>query len=264
MSVEDLLIEDIGEVRVLKLNRPHRLNAFDASMSGHLIDALTGASRDDSVRAVVITGCGRGFCSGLDLSRFTDGSLFPSTRHARLDELEWVGRLIEGIVHNDKPVIAAMNGVAAGAGLSMALACDFRYVAQTAKLTTGYIRRALSPDAGMTYLLPRIVGHAMATDLILTGRDVTADEALRIGLVHQVVAPEELVESALEFAQRLAAGPPIATTLSKRLLISSYEATLVQQLKAELQDLKQCLETEDVREGITAMMEKRVPKFQGN
>ncbi|MFB5192128.1 enoyl-CoA hydratase/isomerase family protein [Alicyclobacillus fastidiosus] len=263
MSVDDLLVEDIGAIRVLKLNRPHRLNAFDASMSDHLIDALTGASRDDSVRAVVITGCGRGFCSGLDLSRFTDGSLFPSTRHARLDDLEWVGRLIECVVYNDKPVIAAINGAAAGAGLSLALACDFRYAAQTATLTTGYIRRALSPDAGMTYLLPRIVGHAAATDLILTGRDVTADEAFRIGLVHQVVAPEQLEESALELAERLAAGPPIATTLSKRLLVSTYEVSLVQQLKAELRDLKECLATEDVREGITAMMEKRVPKFQG-
>lgn len=261
--MEELRIETNGTVRILILNRPHRLNAFTDNLSQLLIDALYSASADDDIRAVIITGEGRGFCSGLDLARFQDGSLFLGSRHARLDEFEWVGRLVDSIVHNDKPVIAAMNGVAAGAGLSMALACDFRVMATTATLTTGYIRRALSPDAGMTYFLPRLVGHTKAVELILTGRDVSAIEAQELGLLNAVYDAEVLHTEALRLANSLAASAPIAMTMSKRLLVETYDTSMREQLKKELTYLKQCFQTEDVKEGIQAMMEKRNPSFLG-
>ncbi|WAH35295.1 enoyl-CoA hydratase/isomerase family protein [Alicyclobacillus dauci] len=261
--MDNLLIQDAQGVRILTLNRPDRLNAFDDGLSSNLIQALNDASRDDDVRVVIITGRGRGFSSGLDLSTFTNGDLSPTSRFGRLDELEWVGRLIESVVHNDKPIIAAINGVAAGAGLSLALACDFRFMSEEAKLTTGYIRRALSPDAGMTYFLPRLVGHTKAMELILTGRDVDAAEADRLGLLNQVVEGSQLLETVQAFARELASGPPIAMTLSKRLVYSSYDTPLVPQLKNELAFIRQCFGTDDVREGIQAMMEKRKPNFQG-
>lgn len=261
--MDDLLLEDVGAVRLMKLNRPDKLNAFDDSLSNHLIEALTQASAEDSVHCIVITGEGRGFSSGLDLSRFQDGSVFPESRHGRLDELAWVGQLVHAIVKNDKPVIAAINGVAAGAGLSIALACDMRLMADTAVLTTGYIRRALSPDAGMTYFLPRLIGHAKAAEWILTGRNIDATEADKLGLLNGVLEESALLEQTLAFATRVAAAPPIAVTLSKRLLVDAHESTLDLQLRRELLYLKQCFVTNDVREGIEAMMERREPKFTG-
>lgn len=258
-KMNELIIDTQDGVRTLTLNRPERLNAINDALSKQLEDALAQASLDDAVRVVVITGNGRAFCTGLDLTAV------PSfdTRHEQLDDLGWVGRQALGIVHCDKPVIAAINGVAAGAGFSLALACDLCFMSEDAIVKTGYIHRGLSPDAGMSYFLPRLVGHARATEMIFTGRDVNAEEAEQIGLVCNVYSDETFRESTLDFAEELAQGPPIALTLAKRLLVTSSEADLPTILKQEYASIKTCFGTDDVKEGVQAFLEKRKPLFRG-
>ncbi|MDW7674258.1 MAG: enoyl-CoA hydratase/isomerase family protein [Bacillota bacterium] len=260
-----LLIDTQSGIRTLTLNNPERLNAINDDLSSQLEQALKEASADDEVRVIVITGKGRGFCAGLDLSDFAakHNKMASRTRYERLDDLGWVGRQALGIVGCDKPVIAAINGIAAGAGLALALACDLRFMAASARVTAGYIRRGLSPDAGMTYFLPRLVGQTRATELILTGRDITPAEAEKIGLVNAVYSDEEFEQRVMEFAAELAGGPPIAMTFSKRLLVGSQDSDLTAILKQELSLIKACFETKDVMEGIQSFVEKRKPNFRG-
>jgi 2-(1,2-epoxy-1,2-dihydrophenyl)acetyl-CoA isomerase len=248
-------------VCTITLDRPERLNAVNRRLADELPAALQAASADDAVRAVVITGAGRGFCAGLDLSEPI--SLTRGTRHERLDPLYWVGQWVLALVACEKPVIAAVNGAAAGAGFGLALACDLRVVARSARLTAGYVRRGLSPDAGVTWFLPRLVGHGRATEIMLTGRDVLADEAERIGLATRVVDDAEVLSAAQRFAAELAAGPPIALALTKRLLVESAYATLEGQLRSELAHIKTCFASADVREAVVAFQEKRAPAFRG-
>src|SRR5699024_8136162 len=217
-------------VRTLTLNRPEQMNAINNGLSNALEKALADASADDHVHVVVITGSGQAFCAGLDLTT-TPGSF--ETRNEQLDDLGWVGRQALGIVQCDKPVIAAINGVAAGAGLSLALACDLIFMKDGGKVTTGYIRRGLSPDAGMSYFLPQLVGNAKATELIFTGRNILSDEAERIGLVTSVFSEDTFTDEVHHIADELAAGPPIALTMSKRLLTASPDADLTTILKQE-------------------------------
>ncbi|MCU0616357.1 MAG: enoyl-CoA hydratase-related protein [Gemmatimonadaceae bacterium] len=257
-----LLAETSAEgVRTLTLNRPERLNAVNAALADALPAAIDAAAADDAVRAIVITGAGRGFCAGLDLAEPV--ALEGASRAERLDPLRWVGRWVLALAHCEKPVIAAINGAAAGAGFGLALACDLRIMAASARLTAGYVRRGLSPDAGVTWFLPRLVGHGRAADILLTGRDVEAAEAAQIGLVTRVEPDEQVLAAAHALATALAAGPPIALALTKRLLHESAEATLSAQLRSELTHIKQCFVSADVREALSAFQEKRVPQFRG-
>jgi 2-(1,2-epoxy-1,2-dihydrophenyl)acetyl-CoA isomerase len=260
--MDELLIDTKDGVRTLTLNRPERLNAINNELSSQLEKALTQASSDDEVKVVVITGNGRGFCTGLDLADQAARSV-NRTRHQQLDDLAWVGRLTLGIVHCDKPVIAAINGIAAGAGFALTLSCDLRFMSANARVTTGYIRRGLSPDAGMSYFLPRLIGRTRAAELILTARDIDPSEAERIGLVNQVFSDEEFHERVNQFARELASGPPIAMTFSKRLLAASPDSDLSTMLKQELSLIKVCFGTKDVKEGLQAFTEKRKPNFTG-
>lgn len=253
-------------VRTLTLNRPERLNAVNAALMDELPQAIAAAGADEAVRALVITGAGRGFCAGLDLSpdnvkRMT--STNGASRASRLDDLAWVGQWVLAVTNCPLPVIAALNGVAAGAGLGLALAADIRLMSATATLTTGYIRRGLSPDAGISYFLPRMVGASRAADLILTARDVAAEEAERIGLVSRILAAETFTEEVTDYAARVAAGPPLSLALTKRLLLASYDADLTTQLRSELQTIKQCLLSEDFGEALRAFHDKRAPNFTG-
>lgn len=248
-------------VRTLTLNRPDRLNAVNPALAEALPRAMQDAATDDAVRAIVITGSGRGFCAGLDLSEPVPINSGP--RVERLDPYYWVGRWVLSIMSCEKPVIAAVNGAAAGAGFGLALACDIRLVQSDAKCTAGYVRRGLSPDAGVTWTLPRLIGHARAMEIVLTGRDVLADEAERIGLAAAVYAPDVFAESVQRYASRLAAGPPMALALTKRLMINSASATLDALLREELTHIKSCFASADVREALAAFKEKRVPVFRG-
>jgi 2-(1,2-epoxy-1,2-dihydrophenyl)acetyl-CoA isomerase len=248
-------------VRTLTLDRPDTLNAVNGALASSLSSAVADATAEDAVRVVVITGAGRAFCSGLDLSE--PPTLPSATRVERLDPYAWVGTWVRRIVSCEKPVIAAVNGVAAGAGFGLALACDLRLVAASARMTAGYVRRGLSPDAGVSYFLPRHVGLARAADILLTGRDVGADEAARTGLATEVVADDTFAEHVREYAARLAAGAPVAHALTKRLLTRSLDTDLDAALRDELVSIKQCFATRDVAEAIAAFREKRRPTFRG-
>ncbi|WP_279389196.1 enoyl-CoA hydratase/isomerase family protein [Scopulibacillus darangshiensis] len=261
--MEELLASTHYGVRTLTLNRPECLNAINDTLSSQLQLALKDASSDDDVRVIVITGKGRGFCAGLDLKDRSARLPERKTRHKQLDELGWVGRQAISLIECDKPVIAAINGVAAGAGLALALACDLRFMSESAKVTTGYIRRGLSPDAGMCYFLPRLVGQTKAAEMIFTGCDILPNEAEQIGLVNKVFSDEEFDERVMTVAKELAEGPPIALTLSKRLFKASEEVDLTTLLKQELSSIKACFETKDAKEGIQAFVEKRKPLFKG-
>ena len=257
-----LLIDTTAQgVRTITLDRADKLNAVNGALASSLSSALADAAADDAARVVVITGAGRGFCAGLDLSE--PPTLPSSTRAERLDALAWVGSWVKRVVECEKPVIAAVNGVAAGAGFGLALACDIRIVTESAKMTAGYVRRGLSPDAGVTYFLPRHVGLARAADILLTGRDVDATEAERIGLVAQVIPDAAFVDTVAAFAAQLAAGAPIAQALTKRLLVRSFDVSLDTALRDELVHIKQSFGTRDVAEAIAAFREKRRPAFTG-
>jgi 2-(1,2-epoxy-1,2-dihydrophenyl)acetyl-CoA isomerase len=247
-------------VRTVTLNRPDRLNAVNPALADALPQAMHAAATDDAVRVVVISGAGRGFCAGLDLS---EPAGLGSTRAAKLDPYYWVGRWVHSLVSCEKPVIAAINGPAAGAGFGLALACDLRLMAASASCTAGYVRRGLSPDAGVSWFLPRLVGQARAMDLVLTGRDISADEAERIGLVSAVHADDVFADRVASYAARLAAGPPLALALTKRLMLGSSDASLDMQLREELTHIKTCFASADVREAMAAFKEKRAPVFRG-
>jgi 2-(1,2-epoxy-1,2-dihydrophenyl)acetyl-CoA isomerase len=248
-------------VRTITLDRADKLNAVNGPLASSLAEALADAAADDAARVVVITGAGRGFCAGLDLSE--PPTLPSGTRAERLDAYAWVGTWVRRIAACEKPVIAAVNGVAAGAGFGLALACDIRLVAESAKLTAGYVRRGLSPDAGVTYFLPRHVGLARATEILLSGRDVDAAECERIGLAAQRIPDATFGAAVAEYAAQLAAGAPVAQALTKRLLLRSLDTQLDAALRDELVYIKQCFGTRDVGEAIAAFREKRKPAFTG-
>ena len=257
-----LLVETTADgERTITLDRADKLNAVNGALAASLSSAVADAAAEDAVRVVVITGAGRAFCAGLDLSE--PPSLPSSTRVERLDPYAWVGTWVRTILSCEKPVVAAVNGAAAGAGFGLALACDVRIVAASARMTAGYVRRGLSPDAGVSWLLPRHVGLARASDILLTGRDVDASEAERIGIAAHVVADATFGEWMRDYASRLAAGPPLAQALTKRLLVRSLDTPLDTALRDELVYIKQCFATADVAEAITAFREKRHPTFRG-
>ncbi len=242
-------------VRTIMLDRPERLNAVNPTLAAELPLALAEAARDDHVRVVVLTGAGRGFCAGLDLR--DPALLDQSTRVGRLDDLGWVGRWVLAMAACEKPVIAAVNGPAAGAGFGLALAADLRFVSAAATFTAGYVRVGLSPDAGVTYHLPRIVGLGPATDILLSGRDVSADEALSLGLATLVFAEESFTAEVSAHAARLAEGSPIALALTKRLLRQSLDTPLRTQLRDELTHVKTSFDTDAAREAMRAFTEQR-------
>jgi 2-(1,2-epoxy-1,2-dihydrophenyl)acetyl-CoA isomerase len=248
-------------VHTITLNRPDRLNAVDPTMADELPAAIDAAAALDAIRVIVITGAGRGFCSGLDLS--APPKLPDSTRIERLDPYAWVGRWVLSMVRCEKPVIAAVNGPAAGAGFGLALAADLRLVASSARMSAGYVRRALSPDAGVSYFLPRLVGMSRATEILFSGRDIDAAEAERIGLASMVIGDDGFADHAIEYAERLAAGPPNALALTKRLLATSLDVPLEAQLERELTYIKTCFASRDVAEAMSAFNEKRRPTFSG-
>lgn len=248
-------------VRTITLDRAEKLNAVNSALADALVGALDDAAREDAVRVVVITGAGRAFCAGLDIS--APPEIPTSTLSERLDPYAWVGRWVQGVVACEKPVIAAVNGPAAGAGFGLALACDIRLMASSATMTAGYVRRGLSPDAGVSWFLPRHVGLARAADILLTGRDVDSAEAERIGLVAMVASDDGFADAAAGYAKRLAAGAPVAHALTKRLLIHAFEQPLDAQLREELVHIKYSFTTADVREAMTAFREKRRPTFGG-
>lgn len=253
-----LEIEDRGHVRVLHLNRPDHLNALSSPLLKELSDCLAEVEALSKIRVLVITGVGRAFSAGADIVEESDLSL----GHDDLWSLA-VHKVITAIHALRVPTIAAINGLAVGAGLDLALACSMRIVADSAWVSSGYVNIGYSPDAGGTYFLPRIVGEAHAAEMIFTGQRVTALTAAAWGLVSRVVAADELLETACELAEQIASGPPIAVELAKRLLSGNADVSLETALRNELVAGRICGASEDHAEGLQAISERRQPKFRG-
>jgi 2-(1,2-epoxy-1,2-dihydrophenyl)acetyl-CoA isomerase len=265
MSENPLLVERRERVAILTLNRPDRLNALNRELQDAINQACQELRNDDSVWAVVVTGAGRGFCAGADLrSGRPEGEEQPS-RQERLDVYGWVGRLAMSIYCTlDKPVIAAVNGVAVGAGMSLALACDMRVGSENTRFKVVFIERSLSPDSGLSFFLPRIVGFSRACDLIFTSRYVDADEAYRIGLLDRLVPANKLLDEALKLANQIASWPPVAMQASRRVLQQSMESTLEEQLRNEVFGLSFARRApHDVQESRDSFLERRPPRFTG-
>lgn len=261
-----LLVERRERVTILTLNRPDRLNALSYELREGIIQACQDVRDDDDVWAVVLTGTGRGFCSGVDLRSAPASEDAQPRRQERLDVYGWVGRLAMALYRTlDKPIIAAVNGVAAGAGMSMALACDIRVGSEQTRFKTVFIERSLSPDTGMSYFLPRIVGYSRACDLIFTSRFVEADEAYRIGLLDRLVASEHLLDEAVALANQIASWPPVAMQAARRVLQQSMASTtLEEQLRHESHGLILARRApHDVQESRAAFLERRPPQYTG-
>ena len=263
MTDQPLLMEKADHVAVLTLNRPAKLNALDASLRDAMLAAIAEVQADDDVRAAIFTGAGRGFCSGADLTA-GQGEASPPSQNDHLDDLGWVGRQALAVYGLNKPVIAAVNGVAAGAGMSLALGCDVRVGSPQSRFKTVFIERNLSPDSGMSFFLPRIVGYSRAADLIYTSRAVDADEAHRIGLLDRLVEHGKLLDAALELAAQMTAWPPLALRMSKRVLQHNMECDLETALRFELTSLSfGNRAVHDRKESVAAFRERRKPVYTG-
>lgn len=251
---------------LIRFNRPERLNALGGTLLAELNAALDAGNADDAVRAFVVTGEGRGWCAGADLGPVNaagSGTRAASAnpRAQAIDQVGEVGRTILNIYHSNKPVIAAVNGVAAGGGFGFCSSMDIRIASDKARFGTAFIKIALAPDCGLSWFLPRLVGVERAAELFYTGRIVEAEEALALGIVSKVVPHETLLDEAMGFAQSLATMPPSALTLTRRAIQRSQVLTLEQQLEFEWTNQKACLASGEFREGVTAFMEKRAPNF---
>ncbi|MFD9317093.1 enoyl-CoA hydratase/isomerase family protein [Streptomyces sp. NPDC060053] len=250
------------QVTRLALDRPETLNALTPDMRDHLIDLLAQASADPDVRAVVLTGTGRGFCSGADLRGGAPGGERVAGDVSRTLRLG-AQRLICAVLDCEKPVIAAVNGTAAGLGAHLAFACDLVLAAESARFIEVFVRRGLVPDGGGAYLLPRLIGPRRAKELMFFGDALTAPDAERLGLVNRVVPDGELDKTAREWAARLAAGPTRALALTKQLVNGSLDADRAAAFAAEAAAQEINMTTADAREGVTSFVERREPRFRG-
>jgi 2-(1,2-epoxy-1,2-dihydrophenyl)acetyl-CoA isomerase len=239
------------------------LNALGDTLREDLHDAITRASEDAEVRVMIVTGAGKGFCSGGDVKAMSERKQSGAGRPLMEKVAPGRDRTVLALRDAPKPVIAAVNGAAAGAGMNLALCCDMRLASTAAKFSQAFVKRGLHPDWGGTYFLPRIVGAAKACELIFTGEIIDAQEALRLGLVSAVYPPEELMAAAQALARKIADGPPIAIRLAKRGIYHNLECDLRQALEYETFAQNICFDTDDAAEGIRAFVDKRAPRFQG-
>jgi 2-(1,2-epoxy-1,2-dihydrophenyl)acetyl-CoA isomerase len=260
-AFETILTEVTDGVLMLTLNRPDVLNAVNAQLAAELHDAVRAAERSPDIRCIVLTGAGRGFCSGQDLRERADGQAsvsYGDSLRARYNPV------VMRLAALEKPVIAAVNGVAAGAGCNLALAADLRIASDRARFIEIFSRIGLIPDSGGTFFLPRLVGLAKAYELAYTADEVSADEALRIGLVNRVVPHDELMAASTGLARRLAQGPTRAFGLTKRAFRHALGASLEAALDYEAHMQELAGRTADHREGVTAFFEKRPARFEGH
>ena len=257
---EVLIVETKGAVRILRINRPKQLGAFNWAMIDRWTDALVAAREDRAVRAVVLTGTGRGFCAGVDLAEFTTAGESPIDRKRVLtDRVHRVARAVEDL---DKPLICAVNGLAVGAGMDMALMCDIRLAAESATFCEGYIKIGLVPGDGGAYFLPRLVGTARALELLWTGDTITAKDALAMGIVNHVYPDDELFDRALALAERIAAQSPIAVSMIKRSVYQSQHLDLRTSLDLISSHMGIVQSTADQAEAMEAFRERRPPVFR--
>ena len=263
MTYEQIAVNRDGPVARITLNRPDKLNALTEVMSDELCDVFENVRDDEEVRAVLLTGAGRGFCAGQDLTEFEESYRAGERPDIEAHLERTYHRLIPLMVETPQPVVAAVNGVAAGAGVSLAVACDIRIASEEARFTQAFVKIGLVPDSGGTWLLPRVVGYARALELSLTGDMVDARTALDIGLVSQVLPAESFLDQAAAYAARLAALPTRALASAKRLIREGLNADLETSLKAEAKAQAEMGQTADHLEGVMAFAEKREARFTG-
>ena len=262
---EPLLYDVADRIATITFNRPDRMNTITRRMLEQFSELLLRADRDPEVRAIIITGNGRAWCAGLDLAAAQAGDAFESDGAPSLPPGEFDLREAPPIVLNkiDTPTIAALNGGAAGYGMDLALGCDLRIASNKAKLSAAYTARNLVPESGGTWLLPRIIGWSQAADLLFTARTLTADEALDMGLVSEVVEPEALPDAARLLAGRIAANGPLAVRAAKRMMRHAMSEDFEDHVQRQYLALLPLFGTKDFREGIAAYMEKREADFTG-
>jgi 2-(1,2-epoxy-1,2-dihydrophenyl)acetyl-CoA isomerase len=251
-----------GPVGTITLNRPDKLNAFTVQMVGELGDAVAMLAATEAVRAIVLTGAGRAFCAGADVALLRDLIERADEAEGRrlVDGLRAVAHAIRGA---PQPVLASVNGVAAGGGANLALACDLRIAADSAEIGQVFARIGLHPDWGGTYFLPRLVGPSKALELFAGADMVGASEAARLGIFNRVVEAGRLADATREWALRIAAAPPLAIRRVKSAVYRSERASLDEMLDYELEAQLACFRSADGREGISAFFEKRPPHFTG-
>jgi 2-(1,2-epoxy-1,2-dihydrophenyl)acetyl-CoA isomerase len=266
MDYEEIDFRVEGGVAWIRLMRPDKLNALTTRLAQEALDALAMAREDEAIRCVVVTGEGRGFSAGQDLTEFMgtaaagEGTTLDVAEHLR----SGYNRMITAIVELPIPVIAGVNGVAAGAGLSLALACDLRLASDAARFLQAFVKIGLVPDSGSNWLLPRVVGYAKALELSITGDLIDAEEALRIGLVHRVVPAEEFDGALAEVATRLGNGPTRAIGATKALMTEGLRLSLSETLEREAIAQADLAGSHDFAEGVGAFLEKREANFTGS
>ena len=257
--MNSILTEEKNNVLVVTLNRPEKLNCFNREMALQLISVLDKAENNNNIRAIIITGMGKAFCAGQDLSEAID----PNGPGIKKIVGEHYNPIILKIRSIEKPIIAVINGVAAGAGANIALACDIIYASKSASFIQAFSKIGLIPDSGGTYTLPRLVGFNLASALMISGDKLSADDAKNFGIVYKVFDEENLMELSIASAIKIAAMPTKAIGLTKRLLNKTYTNSLEQQLLLEKNLQIEAANTVDYKEGVNAFLEKRSPYFKG-
>ncbi|AIT81863.1 2-(1,2-epoxy-1,2-dihydrophenyl)acetyl-CoA isomerase PaaG [Novosphingobium pentaromativorans] len=262
MTSETIAHANQDGVARITLNRPDRLNSFTAQMHEELASALDAADDDPAVRAIWLTGAGRGFCAGQDLN---DRAVAPGSEPMDLGETveKYWAPLVERLARRDKPVVCAVNGVAAGAGANVALACDIVFAARSAKFIQSFANIGLIPDTGGTWVLPRVIGQARAIGLALTAEPLSAKKAEEWGMIWKCVDDESLESESLALAKRLAAGPTRGLAATKHALRGAFQQDLSSELAHECDLMRELGFSDDYREGVSAFMEKRKPEFSG-
>jgi enoyl-CoA hydratase/carnithine racemase len=263
VNTDEIYVERRGKVAVITLNRPEQRNAFTPSMITKWAQYLQELKEDDGINVIVLTGQGnQAFCSGAELQGL-EKSAHASALERKNELWTHIHKVAFAMEQIDKPTIAAINGVAVGAGMDMALMCDLRFMSRSARLSEGYIKIGLIPGDGGAYFLPRLVGTAKALELLWTGDFIDADEALAMGLVNRVYDPDALMARTLEFAEQLAGGPTVAIRMIKRAVYQSRQLDLRTALDLISSHFSIIRDTHDHQEGIHAMIEKRKPAFKG-
>ena len=259
---DTVLLKKEGKVAVITLNRPKRYNAITEPMKWGLLHALTDIQKDETIKAIVLTGNGKGFCAGADMADLEQSGT-GDPQEIRDNLIMVYGNITRMLMRSDKPVIAAINGPAAGAGLGFALAADLRIMAEHANMRYAFINIGLVPDNGSTWFLTRQVGYSKALELIIEGEKIPAEECLRLGLTNKVCKAEELMDKAMEWANRLANKPTIAIGATKRILNFAMNNDFYNTVTKESEEQMPLFDTHDHKEGVNAFINKRAPKFIG-
>ncbi|MBW2120094.1 MAG: enoyl-CoA hydratase [Deltaproteobacteria bacterium] len=259
MNYETLLVDLSDQIAIVRMNRSENINALEYQLRDDLVDCFQGLSEDNHIRVVILTGIGKAFCAGGDLRELRQRMTVDRARKYVLH----VSRTIRAITNIEKPVIAAVNGAAMGAGFSLVLACDLVVSSEEAKFAQAFVKVGLVPDLGGNYFMPRLIGLQKAKELAFTGRVLSARELADLGMINYLVPPEDLESRAFDLAREIAEGPPLALGLTKKLLNTSWNLSLDEMLELEAQTQAACMQSEDHMEGIAAFYEKRKCRFKG-